>query len=94
LLVVVIHSVSLPLNVFSLVFIPHVSQGTCIPHRPSFGPRDGNGSSLGRVDRKPDMQKNIVGLNLTSEPEPAFEIWHPNLNPLIFGSGLGAHQVL
>jgi hypothetical protein len=37
--------------------------------------RDGNGSGSGRVDRKPDPRKNIVGLNLTLESEPVSEIW-------------------
>jgi hypothetical protein len=30
--------------------------------------RDDNGPGLGRVNRKPDPQKNVVGLNLTPEP--------------------------
>jgi hypothetical protein len=49
---------------------------------------------MGRVDRKPDPQKNIVRLNMTFEPAPTGEIWHPNLNPSGFGSGSGAHRVL
>jgi hypothetical protein len=43
-------------------------------HATNLGSRDGNGSGLGRVDRKPDPRKNIIGLNLTSEPAPAGEI--------------------
>jgi hypothetical protein len=50
--------------------------------------------AMGRVDRKPDPQKNIVRLNMTFEPAPTGEIWHPNLNPSGFGSGSGAHRVL
>jgi hypothetical protein len=50
--------------------------------------------AMGRVDRKPDPQKNIVRLNMTFEPAPTGEIWHPNLNPSGFGSGSGARRVL
>jgi hypothetical protein len=52
--------------------------------------RDDNRSGLGRVDQKPNPQKNIVGLNLT--PKPAGEICHPN--PLGVGSCSGARRVL
>jgi hypothetical protein len=40
--------------------------------------RDGNGLGSGRVDRKPDLQKIIVGLNLTPKPAPVGAIWHSN----------------
>jgi hypothetical protein len=41
--------------------------------------------ATGRVDRKPDPRKNIVGLNLT--PKPVGEIWHPNLSGFGFRFG-------
>jgi hypothetical protein len=56
--------------------------------------RDGNGSGSGWVDRKPDPQKNVVGLNLTPKTTPTGQIWHPNLNPTSFRSGSGARRVL
>jgi hypothetical protein len=36
---------------------------------------------VGRVDRKSDLRKNVVGLNLTPESVLTGEIWHPNPNP-------------
>jgi hypothetical protein len=56
--------------------------------------RDGNGSGSDWVDQKSDPWKNVVGLNLTLEPEPVGEIWHPKLNLSDFGSGLDARQIL
>jgi hypothetical protein len=56
--------------------------------------RDGNGSGSGWVGRKPDLQKNVVGLNLTPETAPTGQIWHPNLNPTSFRSSSGARRVL
>jgi hypothetical protein len=51
------------------------------------------GMTMGRVDRKPDPQKNKVRLNLTHEPAPAGENWNLNQNPSGFGSGSGARRV-
>jgi hypothetical protein len=41
-------------------------------------------SVWGRVDRKSDPRKNIVGLNLTPELAPTGEIWHPKPEPVGF----------
>jgi hypothetical protein len=44
---------------------------------------------MGQIDRKPDPQKNEVGLNLTPKPAPAGENWHPHPNPSGFGCPSG-----
>jgi hypothetical protein len=45
--------------------------------------------AMGQIDRKPDPQKNEVGLNLTTKPAPAGENWHPHPNPSGFGCPSG-----
>jgi hypothetical protein len=50
-----------------------------------------------RSIENPTHEKNVVRLNLTPEPEPAGEIWHPNPSGFVNGflSGFsGSFQVL
>jgi hypothetical protein len=60
--------------------------------------RDGNGSGLDRVERKPDPQQNQIGCKIKLTPRPTDDFLNLNPNPMGFGwpSGLymGKHFTL
>jgi hypothetical protein len=50
------------------------------------------GMTIDWVDRKHDIRKNVVEMNLTPEPAPTGEIWH--LNPSGLRSSSGGYRVV